>query len=51
MRPQDLSKEIDELLASKQLPSHLAAAIDAVRHIGNFAAPPRFIRPTQLAPH
>jgi hypothetical protein len=40
VKPQDLSKEIDEVLASKQLPSHLAAAIDAVRHIGNFAAHP-----------
>jgi hypothetical protein len=36
----DLSKEIDEVLASKQLPSHLAEAIDAVRHIGNFATHP-----------
>jgi Domain of unknown function (DUF4145) len=40
VKPQDLSKEIDEVLAAKQLPSHLAAAIDAVRHIGNFAAHP-----------
>jgi hypothetical protein len=39
-KPQDLSKEIDEVLASKQLPTHLAADIDAVRHIGNFAAHP-----------
>jgi len=35
-----LSKEIDEVLSSKQLPSYLAEGIDAVRHIGNFAAHP-----------
>ena len=40
IKPQDLSKEIDEVLASKQLPSQLAEGIDAVRHIGNFAAHP-----------
>lgn len=36
----DLSKEIEEVLASNQLPSYLADSIDAVRHIGNFAAHP-----------
>jgi len=36
----DLSKEIDEVLAKKTLPPHLAEAIDAVRNIGNFAAHP-----------
>jgi hypothetical protein len=36
----DLSKEIDEVLATKQLPSHLAEAIDSIRNIGNFAAHP-----------
>ena len=36
----DLSKEIDQLLASKQLPSYLADSIDAIRNIGNFAAHP-----------
>lgn len=36
--PQDLSKEIDEVLP--KLPSDLAGAIDAIRHIGNFAAHP-----------
>ncbi len=40
VKPQDLSKEIDEVLSSKQLPSYLAEGIDAVRHIGNFAAHP-----------
>lgn len=34
----DLSKEIDE--AMKTLPSYLAESIDAIRHIGNFAAHP-----------
>lgn len=38
--PSDLSKEIDEILNSKQLPSHLADAIDAIRVLGNFAAHP-----------
>ena len=36
----NLEKEIEAVLASKQLPSFLANAIDAVRHIGNFAAHP-----------
>ena len=36
----DLSKEIDQVLESRTLPTHLADAIDAVRNIGNFAAHP-----------
>lgn len=40
VKPSDLSKEIDEILNSKQLPSHLADAIDAIRALGNFAAHP-----------
>jgi hypothetical protein len=36
----DLAKEIDELISSKALPSHLSDAVDAVRNIGNFAAHP-----------
>jgi hypothetical protein len=40
IKPKDLSKEIDDVLTSKQLPTHLAEAIDAVRNIGNFAAHP-----------
>jgi hypothetical protein len=40
VKAQDLSKEIDELLASKQLPTYLANDIDAIRHYGNFAAHP-----------
>ena len=35
-----LNSEIDELLASANLPSHLAEAIDAIRNLGNFAAHP-----------
>jgi hypothetical protein len=40
VKPQDLSKEIDEALASKQLPTYIANDIDAIRNIGNFAAHP-----------
>ncbi len=40
VKPQNLSKEIDEILSSKELPSYLAEGIDAVRTIGNFAAHP-----------
>jgi hypothetical protein len=40
VKPQDLSKEIDEVLASKQLPTYIAQDIDAIRHVGNFAAHP-----------
>lgn len=36
----DLAKEIEEVITSKSLPSHLTDAIDAVRNIGNFAAHP-----------
>lgn len=36
----NLAKEIEHVLASATLPSHLAEAIDAVRNIGNFAAHP-----------
>lgn len=35
-----LADEIDQVVNSKQLPSYLADAIDAVRNIGNFAAHP-----------
>lgn len=38
VKPQDLSKEIDDVIPS--LPSHLSKAIDAIRNIGNFAAHP-----------
>jgi hypothetical protein len=40
VKPSDLSKEIDEILAKKGLPSYLAESIDAIRNIGNFAAHP-----------
>jgi len=36
----DLSKEIQQVLDAKALPTYLADAIDAVRHYGNFAAHP-----------
>jgi len=40
VKPSNLSKEIDEVLKFKSLPSQLADAIDAIRNIGNFAAHP-----------
>ncbi len=40
IKKDDLSKEIQQVLDSKQLPSHLAKAMDAIRNIGNFAAHP-----------
>lgn len=40
IKPSNLSKEIDEVLKFKSLPSQLADAIDAIRNIGNFAAHP-----------
>jgi hypothetical protein len=40
VKPSDLYKEIQEVLESKRLPSHLADAIDMVRVVGNFAAHP-----------
>jgi hypothetical protein len=40
IKKRDLSQEIDELLATGGLPSHLAASVDAIRNIGNFAAHP-----------
>lgn len=36
----DLSKEIQEMLESGKLPSHLSEGLDAIRHIGNFATHP-----------
>jgi len=40
VKKSDLSREIEEVLASGKLPSHIAESIDAVRAIGNFAAHP-----------
>jgi hypothetical protein len=37
---EDLSSEIDQVLASRALPSDLAADLDAIRAIGNFGAHP-----------
>ena len=36
----DLSNEIQQVLDSRQLPSHLGDELDAIRNIGNFAAHP-----------
>jgi hypothetical protein len=36
----DLASEIQQVLDSGKLPTHLAESIDAVRNIGNFAAHP-----------
>lgn len=36
----DLSKQIQEVIDSGKLPSHLTDSIDAIRNIGNFAAHP-----------
>jgi hypothetical protein len=36
----DLANEIQQVIDSKSLPTHLAESIDAVRNIGNFAAHP-----------
>ncbi|MFN8338969.1 MAG: DUF4145 domain-containing protein [Saprospiraceae bacterium] len=36
----DLSNEIQEVIDSGKLPSHLIESIDAIRNIGNFAAHP-----------
>ncbi len=46
VNPGDLSEEIQEVLDSNQLPTHLAENLDAVRHIGNFAAHPNKRRST-----
>ena len=40
VKKSDLSTEIDEVLQMKQLPTHLAEDVDAIRHLGNFAAHP-----------
>jgi len=36
----DLADEIQQVIDSKSLPSHLADSLDAIRNIGNFAAHP-----------
>lgn len=40
VKPCDLAHEIQEVIDSGRLPSHLVASIDAVRTIGNFGAHP-----------
>jgi hypothetical protein len=40
IKKRDLSQEIDEFIANVHAPSYLTNAIDAIRHIGNFAAHP-----------
>ncbi len=40
VKKSDLDREIQQVLDSKQLPSHLADQIDAIRATGNFAAHP-----------
>jgi hypothetical protein len=40
VKKSDLSKEIQQLIDSNSIPSHIAESIDAVRNIGNFAAHP-----------
>jgi hypothetical protein len=40
VKPGDLSSEIQQVLDSGKLPTQIAANIDLIRHIGNFAAHP-----------
>jgi len=40
VKPGNLSKEIEEVIDSGKLPSHITESIQAIRHIGNFAAHP-----------
>jgi hypothetical protein len=40
IKPGNLANEIQQVLDSKQLPSHLADDLDAIRNIGNFATHP-----------
>ena len=40
IKPGDLSVEIQQVLDSGKLPTQIAENIDAIRHIGNFAAHP-----------
>lgn len=38
--PKNLDKEIDDFIKLKDVPSGLAKSVDAIRHVGNFAAHP-----------
>jgi hypothetical protein len=44
----DLADQIQEVIESKALPSHLAQSVDAVRQVGNFAAHPLKSKDTGL---
>ncbi len=46
VKPGDLSVEIQQVLDSGRLPTQIADNIDAIRHIGNFAAHPNKSRST-----
>ncbi len=40
VKPGDLTDEIQQVIDSKALPTHISQAVDAIRNIGNFAAHP-----------
>jgi hypothetical protein len=40
VKPGNLADEIQQVIDSGKLPSHLAESLDAIRNIGNFAAHP-----------
>ena len=40
VKPSNLADEIQQVLDSNQLPSHIADDVDAIRNVGNFAAHP-----------
>jgi hypothetical protein len=40
VKPGDLAREIQQVMDSGKLPSHLSQSLDAIRNIGNFAAHP-----------
>ena len=40
IKKQDLLKEIQEVIDNRNLPSHIADSLDAIRVVGNFAAHP-----------
>jgi hypothetical protein len=40
VKSSDLASEIEQVLKSGKLPTHLAESLDAVRNTGNFAAHP-----------
>jgi Domain of unknown function (DUF4145) len=40
VKPDDLSKEIQQVIDSHSLPTYLSDQVDAIRNIGNFAAHP-----------